>query len=412
MDIRIYPGRLSGTLSAISSKSDVHRALICAALSQNPCSIRCNVYSRDIEATVRCLNAVGAGIHYSEEEELLRVVPISGTKEGTAGIFCGESGSTLRFLLPVMSALKLCCDFSGAGKLPERPISLLTSLLREHGAVITEDQLPLTTEGGLKNGSFLLPGNISSQYITGLLLAFPLLGGPSELQLTTELQSAAYVDMTLDTMQRFGVRIRREGNRFFYDGSTGYHAPELYEAEGDWSNAAFWLCGDRMGENQIRVSGLRSDSLQGDRAVKEILSGLFSGPPRDGERVIDASGIPDLVPILSALAAISPGVTRFIRAERLRLKESDRLAAVSGLLSALGADVAELPDGLLIHGKERLPGGVSVDGCNDHRIVMTAALLASACDAPVVITGAEAVSKSYPAFFADLNQLGGKTDVI
>lgn len=408
MDIRVYPGRLSGSLPAISSKSDVHRALICGALADGPTAIRCNVFSKDIEATAVCLQAAGAQVQLLREQERIQVAPI-GRDKGPAELFCGESGSTLRFLLPVMAALPKDCRFTGAGKLPERPIEVLCALLRQHGASLLGDALPVETKGGLKPGRFSLPGNISSQYITGLLLAFPLLSGPSSLHLTTKLQSEAYVDMTIDTMRRFGVRIRREGEDFYYEGEP-YRTPGSYEADGDWSNAAFWLCADAMEGNRIQVTGLRQESLQGDRAVKAILQEQFGAEPK--ERIIDVSGIPDLLPVLSALSALSQGSTRFIHAERLRLKECDRLSAMTALIKALGGQVQEYPDGLLVEGRERLLGGVFVDGCNDHRIVMSAAVLASACQQPVVIRGAEAVEKSYPGFFEDFRKLGGRADVV
>ena len=412
MDIRIQPSRLCGKIEAVSSKSDVHRALICAALSDRETEITCNLMSGDIEATVRCLCAAGAEILYRADAGKLLVKPVRMVKKGIIPreLFCGESGSTLRFLIPVMAALGNPVCFTGAGELPNRPLSELLSVLSEHGMSFDKTRLPLRMEGKLTPGTYTLPGNISSQYITGLLLAFPLLCGPSEIRLQTELQSAAYVDMTIDTMSRFGIVIERTEEGFSFAGQALYSSPGLYAADGDWSNAAFWLCAGKLPGADIRVTGLREHSIQGDRTVAELLADYFS----DGTetRTIDVSEIPDLTPALAALAVCTPGITKFVNAGRLRIKECDRISALSALASALGAGAGETEDTLSIQGSTALKGGCRFDSRNDHRIAMAAAVAASACREPVIIERAQAVEKSYPHFFEDYRKLGGKADVI
>ena len=448
MDIEIFPSKLNGSLQAVSSKSDVHRALICAAFADAPTEICCNLLSKDIEATARCLSAAGADIKLEidskEGSGTISVKPAAPHDTDTSAVltdtdrmtafFCGESGSTLRFLVPVMAALGLKAYFTGAGELPNRPMDALISLLRTHRVCVDcmgardGEALPLQLSGKLLGGLFALPGNISSQYITGLLLAFPLIGERSEIRLTTELQSAAYVDMTLDTMSRFGISIEKTKQGYIYlpekearRDKLPYRSPGKYSSDGDWSNAAFWLCAGCLTGNSISVEGLRSNSLQGDRAILDILrmfdrSNILktSGQAQYAPRVIDASGIPDLIPAVAALAAVVPGTTEIIHAGRLRLKECDRLSALCDVLGKMGAGIEEHPEGLTIQGAgdEGLCGGCEVSGHNDHRIVMAAAIAASACRESVLIRGAQAVQKSYPHFFSDFQKLGGKTDVI
>lgn len=418
MDKTVMPSGLSGSLTAIPSKSDVHRALICAAFADAPTVISCNLLSEDIRATVRCLCAAGAEIAAEEKKGLLQVTPIpkktaqegTDSREEVPELFCGESGSTLRFLVPVMAAAGKEVCFTGAGELPNRPLAPLLSVLRAHGVCCRPERLPMRICGRLSGDSFSIAGNISSQYISGLLMAAPLLSQEIQICLTSKLESSAYVDMTVDTMRRFGVQAERTENGWRIPAGS-YHTPGSYPADGDWSNAAFWLCAARMQKRSISVLGLREDSLQGDRAIAALLAERFTDADTETTlRTIDASEIPDLVPILAALAAVSPGTTDIVHAERLRLKECDRLSAVSEMLRAMGAEVTEHADGLSVRGVRQLRGGCRVNGHNDHRIVMTAAVLASVCEKEVTISDAEAVRKSYPRFWADFEQLGGKTD--
>lgn len=403
VDIRIYGSEPVGELRAMASKSDVHRALICAAFSDRETFIGSNADSSDMEATAGCLRAAGTDISYDGRRQGFVVRPIRPLTSVMAD--CCESGSTLRFLIPVFAAAGMTASYSGQGRLPERPLGPILDELRAKGMDIEGDRLPLTVRGRLKAGTFSLPGDVSSQFITGLLLSFPLMGGASELRLTTELQSSAYVDMTMDTMKRFGVRIERKDSRFLYEGGPGnYVSPGVCEADGDWSNAAFFLAADSLlGGGHIGIRGLREDSVQGDRRIVSILRGIADG----SRSVMDASEVPDLVPIVAMTMALSEGRFEIINAGRLRIKESDRLSAMTEGLRRIGAAVEEQQDGLIIEGKGRpLPGGASVSSEGDHRIAMAFSIGALFCREPVVIEGAEAVGKSYPRFFEDMEKLG------
>ena len=377
-------------IEIISSKSDAHRALICAALAKEPCQVACRGTSKDIEATASCLQAL---------------------KEGRADMHCGESGSTLRFLLPVMGALGHKAAFHMEGRLPQRPLSPLYEELEAHGCTLSpQGQIPLTIEGQLQPGTYTLPGNVSSQYISGLLFALPLLEGDSRIIIEGILESTPYVDMTINTLSHFGITIETMGNGFSVPGNQVYTAPKTYIVEGDWSNACFFLAAGAITEGGITVKGLDPDSLQGDKAILDILKEMGASveitpdavtvTPGETLRgtVIDVSQIPDMTPILSVLALAAIGTTEIINAGRLRIKESDRLAAITETLTALGGRVEELAEGLVIKGGSRLQGGI-IDTHNDHRIAMMAAAASLISDGTVTIRGAEAVKKSYPDFF-------------
>ena len=392
----VHPGRLSGAVRVPASKSAAHRLLIAAALSDADTLVCIGALNRDIEATVECLRALGAAVEAVPGG--LRVSPIREVPEAAA-LDCGESGSTLRFLLPVACALGTRAHITGRGRLPQRPNAALTAALRDHGARIDADALPMRASGPLTPGRWTLPGDVSSQYVTGLLFALPLLDGDSAITLTTPLESAAYVDMTLSALHAFGVKAEAVAGGWRVPGGQRYLSPGTFDVEGDWSAAAFWCAANAMGAD-IRLEGLCDDTAQGDRAVTDLL----------GRARIDASNVPDLVPALAVAAAALPQRTVITGAARLRLKESDRLESVAALLRALGGAVEVTPDGLIIDGGRPLHGG-TVDGFGDHRIVMAAAIAATVCDAPVRILGAQAVSKSYPDFFTDFKKLGGHADV-
>jgi len=419
MNVICEPARLTGTVAAIPSKSDAHRKLICAALSENGGFLPLKApHCADIQATIRCLTALGAA--FSQSADGLTVTPIR--EQAHAALDCGESGSTLRFLLPV--AMAVCGEISvtGSGRLPERPIGVLTDAMSLHGVQFSQNRLPLSASGRLCGGTYEIPGNISSQFLSGLLMALPMCDTDSEIRLTTPLQSAAYVDMTLDTLRQFGADIRvssDDSGLLRYRVSAGrLHMPAGMTVDGDWSNAAFWLTAAAIQPGaEITVTGLFPDSVQGDKAAAEILRQTGANVTQtadsctvscgtDTEIDVSMEEIPDLLPILAVRAACGTGVTHFVNAERLRIKESDRLTATAALLHDLGGRAEELPDGLTVYGGQ-LRGGTA-DGMNDHRLVMAAAVAAAACKEPVRILGAEAVSKSYPQFFADYAALGGK----
>lgn len=412
----VEPGRRSGRVLIPASKSQAHRLLICAALGSNTTEIACDGISKDIAATMACLNALGADIRETEPGKLF-VRPISAQPKGECALYCGESGSTLRFLLPVVGALGARAVFHMEGRLPERPLAPLDAELIAHGMKLEKKDNKLFCSGKLKAGDYSLPGNVSSQYISGLLMALPYLEGDSRLEVTGRIESSAYITMTEDALRLAGLRIGKENNIYSIPGSQRGQAPAFLQVEGDYSNAAFFLCAGALSEKGISVEGLKPDSHQGDRAVLDILRRFGANVAADGGRVeisrgelqgclIDAAPIPDLIPVLSVVASAAEGETRVINASRLRLKESDRLSSTTQMLKALGADITELEDGLIIRGKPSLDGG-TIDSCGDHRIAMSAAVAAGICRKAVTIMGGECVQKSYPRFWDDLDKLTG-----
>lgn len=423
MNVKCFPSTLSGRVAAIPSKSDAHRKLICAALSENGAVLPISApFCDDIAATISCLRALGAEITMTENG--VNVRPIR--RVAQASLDCGESGSTLRFLLPV--AMAVCDDVSvaGHGRLPDRPIGTLVDAMSTHGVHFSHAKLPLRATGCLSGGIYEIPGNVSSQFLSGLLMALPLCREDSEIHLTTGLQSSAYVEMTLDTLYAFCIKIDVDTSNSNYvyriPGRQKLYAPMQLSVDGDWSNAAFWLTAGAIQSDQkssIRVDGLDLNSTQGDRAILSVLreGGACISECNDGLSAcgvqylpicVSMEGIPDLLPILAVKAALADGKSEFVDAARLRLKESDRLRSVAEMLSALGGQVEEHPDGLTIFGGD-LHGGI-VNAQNDHRLVMAAAIAALKCSEPVTILGAEAVNKSYPSFFVDYIALGGRVE--
>lgn len=417
MIARITPANLGGIVRAIASKSDAHRLLILAALSRGETRLVMEQRSEDIDATISCLRALGAEIALLPDGVFVR--GIEQVRENPL-LDCGESGSTFRFMLPVACALCEHARFTGSGRLPERPIGELMRVMQAHGVAFSAERLPFATAGKLTGGDFALPGNVSSQYLTGLLLALPMLKSDSTISLTTRLESAAYVDTTLHALKRFGVQVRVQDGVYAVSGGQTIQSPGTLPVDGDWSNAAFFLAAGALG-NPVTMTGLNPDSPQGDKAILDALRqfGTHVEKKQDSVTVsplqltgctIDVGETPDLLPILAVLGACAAGETRLVNAARLRLKESDRLASVSAMLRALGGTVTEFPDALVITGGA-LAGG-TVDSCRDHRIAMSAAIASIRCKQEVNILGADAVKKSYPAFYQDFNLLGGHADVV
>lgn len=415
MNKTILPGARTGEVHIPASKSQAHRMLLCAAMGEKEVTLRCRGLSKDILATVACLKALGASV--DAEGEVLHLRPVSAPPPGLCPLPCGESGSTLRFLLPLVGALGASAVFEREGRLPERPIEPLRRELCRNGMDIRGDGARLYCSGQLRPGAFSLPGNISSQYISALLMTLPLLEGESTLHIEGALESAAYVAMTEEVLRLGGVQTEKTGAGYRIPGGQRCRfAPEL-SVEGDYSNAAFFLCAGALSERGIRVTGLDPQSRQGDRAIVPLLEEMGAQVASDGSSVtvkraalhgitIDASPIPDLIPVLSVVAAAASGETRVIHAQRLRLKESDRLHSTTQMLRALGAEAEELPDGLVIRGGRTLAGG-TVDACGDHRIAMSAAVAGGICRGAVTICGSECVQKSYPDFWTDFQQLKG-----
>ncbi len=417
MNVLIEPSAIKGEVAIIPSKSHLHRLLICAALATKECLLCCqDTQAEDIQATIACLEQLGARIDKTEQGFLVR--PIETDKiQGICRLPCRESGSTLRFLLPIMAALGVTVEFHMEGRLPQRPMDTIIFELSRMGAVITRPkETVLRCEGKLREGAYCLAGNISSQYISGLLFALPLLDGDSVLDIVPPIESKPYIDMTVEAQNMFGISHVEVGTQYKVAGNTQYQSPASIKVEGDWSNAAFWLCGGSMPKGDVTVTGLHKDSLQGDKEVLSVLKRMGAQIHSTGNAicieekhrvatVIDAKEIPDLVPVLAAVAAVSEGETHIVNAKRLRLKESDRLESVTQTLSALGAKIEQREDGLVIQGVKRLQGG-TVDTWGDHRIAMMAAIVSTACLDQVEIQNAQVVNKSYPTFWSVLSSLG------
>ena len=416
MNKTIRTGTRTGSIQIPSSKSIVHRLLICAALGDQQAEIQYSGMSKDIWATICCLSALGAGISHTDRQ--IKVEPIDVRREQSEEIILpvGESGSTLRFMLPLAGALGRKAVYLMEGRLSARPLSPFDRLLEEKGMKIRRNGDRLYSEGKLQSGSYVLPGNISSQYFSGLLMGLPILEGSSVMKSEGKLESAGYVRLTEDILQAAHIYMERPDDvswRIPGGQKTRMQTPVI--SEGDWSNAAFFLCMGALSEKGICVSGLNLNSGQGDREVLQILKEFGARISFEEEAVsvslgekhplvIDASDIPDLVPVVSVLCCAAKGRSEITHAARLRLKESDRLRSVSELIRSLGGEITEHPSGLTIFGSGTLQGG-TIDSSNDHRIAMSAAVAASLCETPVTVLGSECVEKSYPAFFDDMSSL-------
>lgn len=407
MDIKIAPGTLSGTVRAIPSKSQAQRVLICAALADRPTEVVLKPVLKDVETFMSCLHALGAQIKPGKEGRY-RVEPISkkGNKKANGAITlqCGDNAAALRFLLPVAAALREHFTIEGAEGLAGQSLSSMKEAMGAQGCQITGSNLPLTVKGRLKAGAFRLNGDISAQWVSGLILAASAMKNDSEILLTTHLEAEDYVDLTIDVLERYGIAVYEHPDGYKIPGKQNFKAPREIRIEGDWSTAAFWMAANSVG-NKVNCEGLNQKSVQGDRKIGALLQNL------GGDAIIDCTHIPDLVPPLAVVAAVSRGTTRFENANRLRLKETDRLAALVKTLVAIGAEVIEFEDGFTVTGKEKLTGG-EVDAYGDHRMVMALAIAATVCQGDLIIRGAEAVERPYPGFFNDYEKLGGKITVI
>ena len=427
--IRIIPTKLHGAVHAPSSKSMGHREIICAGLAEGTSIIDNISMSKDIEATCRCLRAMGVQVEAVTSKYAGRsALHITGTgrlRAALSSVDCGESGSTLRFFIPLGAQLGEAFTFCGHGKLVSRPLDAYYNIFKQQNLAYSNvnGQLPLTVNGKLQAGTYQLPGDVSSQFVSGLLFALPLLAGDSVIEITSELESAAYVDMTLSCLDKYGIKVVNENHRRYQIKGNQHYQAGSGNVEGDWSQAAFWAVGGALG-NGISCTGLDINSLQGDKAICEIMRRMGAqvqlgadsvtvGSGKTRATVIDGANCPDIIPVLAALAAVSEGTTEIVNAGRLRIKECDRLAAMTSELNKLGAQVTELPEGLRITGRpEGLDGGAEVDAWNDHRIAMSLAVVSQCCKKPVVLTGAGSVQKSYPDFWQDYQKVGGKIEVL
>lgn len=391
MDITISPRSLRGDITLIPSKSQAHRLLICAAFADKPTQLICPQTNRDIDATADCLRSLGADIIRTDSG--YTVFPVTAIPE-SAELNCRESGSTLRFLLPVAGALGVNATFRMEGRLPQRPLSPLWEEMERMGCSLSRPtENTILCQGKLQPGEFIVDGSVSSQFITGLLFAAALMDGSSAIGITGKLESKPYIDLTLQTLEQFGIK----ANGLSLSGGH-FRSPGYVTVEGDWSNGAFFLTANALG-NELSIHGLNQNSVQGDRAILDLLPMLRTGCP-----TVSAADIPDLIPILSVCAAANHGAV-FTDIRRLRLKESDRVASVIAMLQALGGKAEATENTLTICGTG-LSGG-TVDSKNDHRIAMSAAIASTVCKEPVTVLGSQCVEKSYPEFWEEFISLGG-----
>ncbi len=410
---------LCGTIPSIPAKAHAHRALIAAALATSPSTIVISHSSKDIDATMDSLRALGATITY--EHGVAHVIPNPAPNIGQ--VLPHESGTTLRLLLPVSASICDTVKVDAKGRLPERPLEPLLSEMKDHGVSFSQDAPPFTMTGRLQGGTFSMTGTVSSQFFSGLLLAAPQLGRTT-VNCTSSLQSKDYVTLTIETMKDFGVHVTEGSTEdghpsFTIEENQHFHGNEQYPIEGDWSNGAIWLVAAAMTGQSISVTGLRPDSVQADKRILYILEKSGITCTWNGTTVtvtgkahqpihVNLEQMPDLLPILSSLACSIEDESAFINGARLRLKESDRLEAVAQLVRDSGGTVRMKGDNLYIMGTGTLTGG-TVDCVNDHRLVMAGALNALIATSPMILKDSEAISKSYPHFFTDWKLLGGKT---
>ena len=417
MDCKTHGSIQNCVIKAPPSKSMAHRAILAAMLSQEPCVVDNVCLSADVKATLSAAKSLGKNWTFSDGKVTF------GKKEQVdfANINANESGSTLRFLIPICGAMGVKTTFTGQGKLPQRPYDILANVMTKNGVQFDKNfGLPLTISGQLKSGVYHVAGDVSSQYITGLLYALPLLGGDSEIVLTTPLQSKGYVDMTLSVLNDFGIKIEQTENGYKIKGNQQYKAKD-FVVEGDWSNGAFWLVAGAL-NNGITVTGLDANSLQGDKQILSVLKQMGAKITQKQNEIslekstlkgveIDVSQIPDLAPILSVALACANGKGKITNASRLKIKESDRLQAINDNLQAVGIKTLLGNDWVEIEGCPDIAGG-NAKGFNDHRIVMSMAVLSTQTQNGITTNDAQAINKSYPDFFDIFTAHGGKANVI
>ena len=421
--VEIIPSTLNGEIKVPPSKSLSHRAIIASALCDGESTIKNILLSQDILRTCYGVKAFGAKIDYDQEgsgdTQTLNIRGNSKIKVVNKTIDCGESASTLRFLIPLATLTKESISFKGSGRLSQRPLDPYYEIFRMQNLPYEskEGKLPLSIHGILNAGTFRIPGDISSQFITGLLFVLPLLKEDSFIKITSPLESKAYVDLTIDLLNKFSIKVDNKNYKEFYIAGNQRYKPRHDAIEGDFSQAAFWMVAGILG-GEITISQLNIHTLQGDQMIleiikkmaghiiieEEIITSLFS---KTRGITIDVRHCPDLVPIIAVLAALSKGITKITNAGRLRIKESDRLEAITKGLNKLGAKVIELEDQLIIEGVETLRGGV-VDSYHDHRIAMALAIASIKCTQPMIINNSDVVKKSYPNFWQDFSRLGGR----
>ncbi len=408
MDMRIIPSKLEGTVNIPSSKSITHRMLICAGLADGVSIISGISFSKDIYATISAMQNIGAEYKINGNEVTVKGVS---SISKSAVVDCCESGSTLRFMIPVTSVLGIDAEYRGQGRLPQRPITPYIREFSDKGITFDyNNTMPFNVSGKLQSGRYYFEGDISSQFITGVMFALPLADGDSEIIMTSPLQSKPYADMTVKCLEHFGIEINETDSGYYIKGNQKFK-PCNYHVEGDYSQAAFFFVANAIG-CKIDIKNLVEDSMQGDKKIVEIISDLcYNDNCNKSVFKIDAENIPDLVPILAVLCSLSGKTAEIVNIGRLKIKESDRIISTADMINALGGKVTPYSDHMVINPVDNLIGG-TVDSAGDHRIAMAAAIMAVRAKGDVVIINADSVEKSYPDFFSDYNNIGGKANVI
>ena len=413
--VTVFPSSISGEVKAPPSKSLSHRALICAALSKGTSIISNIIYSDDILATINSLEHLG--VKFTKEQDKVTVEGIKHIKSVSNPVDCNESGSTLRFLIPIFSLSDNKVTFTGKKSLIRRPQSIYRDIFNSQDNSFHVIRNTIVVNGSIKPSIFHIKGNVSSQFFSGLMFALPLLDQNSTIYIDGILESKSYIDLTIDILKLYGITILEIENGYFIEGNQSYSSYD-YTVEGDYSQAAFYLVAGVLG-GSIKVNGLNHTSLQGDKLIIEFIkqmkgkviymeNGFITEFSKTTSSIIDISNCPDLGPVIALLACLSTGETRIVNISRLRLKESNRVFTTVSTLKALGADIMSTDNEIIITGKEKLRGGVTVDSFNDHRIAMMICIAAIRCEKEIILTNAMAVNKSYPEFFNDYKSLGGK----
>ncbi len=413
--VTLFPTNLEGTVTAPPSKSLSHRALICAGLSKGESFVENIVYSEDIIATMTALESLG--VSFKKKQKGLLVKGVKRLRLGNHVVNCNESGSTIRFLIPLFSLTNKEVHFTGKASLLKRPQTIYEDIFEKLEKPLVYKNSKLVVNGSVEAMEYKIKGNVSSQFFTGLMFALPLLEDDSTIIIDGPLESKSYIDLTISVMEEFGVEIKEIENGYFIEGNQTYH-PNNYRIEGDYSQSAFHLVGGVIG-GYVETKDLNHESVQGDLAIIDIIqamngkvvfteNGYITELSKTKSTVVDINDCPDLGPIVALLASLSSGTTRIINAHRLRIKESDRIKSTVETLQLLGANITSEKDDIIVRGRKMLAGGVTVDSFNDHRIAMMVSIASSRCEKEVVLTNATAVNKSYPHFFEDFKSIGGK----
>ena len=412
----MHKSSLNGSLQAPPSKSHTHRALFCSALAQGESTIQTPLLCDDTRATSDALSKIGVSIDWNDHNA--HVSRSGELKESTTTIYCGESGTTLRFMTGICATTHHDAEISGGPSLLKRPVNDLAIALGKLGAHCTSEQgyPPVRVRGPIKGGSAKIPGNVSSQYVSALLLAAPLAGAPVDISIVGRLESKSYVEMTLDMQSKFGVRVDASDDLTEFHVRGQEYRPSEVKIEGDWSSAASLLVGAAIAGDKVNVQHLEKGSLQADRRLLDIFEYVKARVSQDSHSVtveksqigaaeVDVSDCPDLFPVTCVLCATAHGVSKIRGIRRLRMKESNRVQAMSEGLRQMGIKTEESEDSFTIHGGK--PSKTVINPYQDHRIAMAFAVL-GLCTEEVTILDAECVGKSYPLFWFDVQSLGAR----